>query len=445
LNKKFADKAEELKKAQKRDENKESQSVEHHQEASKQELLAFVEQWLGDDYSIENFINVVQECKENIEKDQELKQLFADLKKFFTKSAKDDSYVQDKERVRTDARDLIRRSRTLITEKHREEFHQLKHEIKFLNRAIQRDDTLITLRDNINDLVSTLLTDEHGNPTIKPELASDAYAFVKIILDTIKYIPLPTIEKYDQDGSFKLENIVVNCSEIVPSQIRFAACLDGGDVENNCFEIKITNIRAHLRNMKFEIDKRSGFPKFKDSGYVDADIIGSNGLSIYLAVQPVKPHEGEIKRLFKIRKATCGISKLELHMRDTKHDGLYRLLSPIINLMTRRNIEELILDQIVGALLQMDRTGAQKANEAKNKLQAAKEQIEEHPEETKQQIKDKLHEVKEDAKDKMEDVKEKAKEVKHDADKKHEEVIMMNQQDQAAKSSQYTQQYPMNL
>jgi len=344
-----------------------------HREASKRELIEFIENWVGEDYSLDPLIDSVIHVRDVVQHDPELRQLFKDLRVFFTKSAKDSNYVNDKEKVRHDARDLIDRTRNQLLYKHREDFRRLKHELLFLNNAIQKDDSLLKLRGDVKDLVRTLTTDQNGNPTVKPELLSDVQFLVQALFDTIKYLPLPPIEREDEDGTFRLENVVVNCTDILPSQIKVSTTLDATGQNNNAIEIRLSHIRAHLRNAKFFYDKRSGFPHIKESGLVDVDLAGKRGMDIFLSVRPNIPHKGaQIDSLFTVNECSCTISKLRLRLRETKHDALYKFLSPVINSIARKRIETLVQDQIEKAINQFDRKSVTAWNKGHEKAPAAK-------------------------------------------------------------------------
>ena len=356
-----------------------SASAKSHRQASKREIVEFIENWIGEDYSLDPLIRSILTIKDVVQRDPELKRLFKDLRTFFTKSARDANYVNNKERVREDARDLIHRARSQLRNKHREEFQRLKRELLFINDAIQHDDSMLRLRDEVKDLVRTLTTDANGNPSIKPELLGDAQLLVQALFDTIKYLPLPPIEREDEKGTFRLENIVINVTDILPSQIHLSTKLDATGQNSNSIEIRLRHIRAHLRNVKFYMDKRSGFPHIKESGFADIDLAGKHGMDLFISVRPQLPSaDGKHTTMFHVNECTCSISKLRLRLRDTKHDAFYKLLSPVINAIARKRIETMVQDNIEKAINQLDRAvtkareqGATAVTKAKDKAEKA--------------------------------------------------------------------------
>jgi transcriptional regulator with XRE-family HTH domain len=354
-----------------------SELAKSHREASKREIIEFIEHWIGQDYSLDPLIHSVMTIKDIVQRDPELQGLFHDLRAFFTKSARDDNYVNNKERVREDARDLIHRARSQLRNKHRDEFQRLKRELLFLNESIQNDKSMLTLRDEVKDLVNTLTTDSKGNMSIKPELLSDAQLLIQALFETIKYLPLPPIEREDENGTFRLENIVLNVTDILPSQIKLSTQLDASGQNHNSIEIRLKQIRAHLRNVKFYMDKRSGFPHIKETGFADIDLSGKNGMDLFISVRPQLPSiDSKHNAMFHINKCTCSISKLRLRLRDTKHDFLYKLLSPVINAIARKRIETMVQDNIANAIKQLDRAVTNAREQGAVAVKKAKEKAE---------------------------------------------------------------------
>jgi len=383
LSRKFSEGKQIMGSAGRADTKRRTSDVEHHQQRSKAEMRLFLENWIGEDYSFDNFLQTLVNFRHIVETDTELKRLFKDLRIFFTKSAQDSSYVNQREKVREDSRDLINRTRFFLFDKYRDEFRTLKQEIQYLNRSIQHDETTEKLRGNVKQLIDHLLMDSSGSPTLKPELLADAQILLQVVFKTLKYIPLPPIRKETPNGgSFELDNLVINCTDILPSQIHLGATLDAETVGSNVLQLKLSKVRAHIRNAKFFIDKRDGFPKFKESGFIDVDLKGANGMTIDLELQPERVSLDEnktVESLFRVKSANCSISKLNLRFRDTKHDGLYKFLGPVINIMARKRIETLVRDQIVETIKQINTTSAKAATQALRKSDVAKEKASKLP------------------------------------------------------------------
>src|SRR3990167_2403698 len=77
-----------------------SASSNSHRQASKREMIEFIENWIGEDYSLDPLIDSIMQIRDIVQHDPELRRLFHDLRIFFTKSARDSSYVNNKQKVR---------------------------------------------------------------------------------------------------------------------------------------------------------------------------------------------------------------------------------------------------------------------------------------------------------------------------------------------------------
>jgi len=340
-------------------------SADAHQEAARDELKLFIENWIGEDYSLDKLTDQLKSFAADARKDDELMALFKDIKRFFTKSAKSDEYVADKERVRKDARSIIQRTRAFYDGKYRNQLKSLKREIMYINRSIQKDESVTVIQSELQNFVKTLVTDANGNYTVKPEIIGDVQIILQALLKTIKHIPVPPIEKTDSHGSYKFENIVLNCVDILPSNIKVAANIDGVQRDGNEFEIRISRIKSHLRNVKFDIDKRSGFPKFHETGLADIDLGGKYGMEIRVVIS-VGAEGSNITA-----KAYCKIDKFKMRLTQTKHDGLFKVLSPIMNMVAKGKIQTAIQNAIEENIAELNKKAIHGKDKAQKKIQDA--------------------------------------------------------------------------
>merc|ERR1711963_496917 len=129
----------------------------------------------------------------------------------------------------------------------------------------------------------------------------------------------------------QLENIVLTATEVAPSNIRIIAQTD------NSIAIELSKIRAHLTSINFFVDKKTGFPKITDRGLADIDMLGTNGLSLRIEVAPrVQKTGNNVQSMFEAKSVTCTIDKLKIHLRETKHGLLYKMVGPVLNAMAKK-------------------------------------------------------------------------------------------------------------
>jgi len=371
-------KKEEGKAVRARDKATEPQSeIEHHKKEAQLNSKEFAENWIGDDYSLDRLLNQIEFLYRSSKTDPELRQLLQDWKTWSTLTIKDASYVQDKERVRSDTKDLVRRTRLMSQGPYREQFTILRREFNYINKALQRDRSVQNLRGDINQLTRDLVMDQNGNAVLKPELLGDAQKIIAGVLETVKYIPLPPIHRNNEDMELQLENIVLTATEVAPSNVRFIVQTDmektgaeNSRQNDNSFILEISKIRAHLTSINFFVDKKTGFPKITERGLADVDLAGTNGLSLRIEIAPqVQKSGNQVHSLFEAKNVTCSIDKLKIHLRETSHDFLYKLISPVMNMVAKKKIEAGICDAIRDGVRRMNTTASSQFSESAQKTQ----------------------------------------------------------------------------
>jgi len=334
--------------------NEPRSEIEHHKKEAQLNSKEFAENWIGDDYSLDRLLNQIDYLHKSSKNDPELRQLLQDWKTWSTSTIKDSSYVEDRERVRSDTKDLVRRTRMMSQGPYRDQFTILRREVNYINKAIQRDDSVQALRSDISQLGRDVFMDQNGKAVLKPELFGDAQKIIAGILEAIKYIPLPPIHKNDENMELQLENIVLTATEVAPANIRVIAQSDmektGADnsrQNDNSIAIEVSKIRAHLTSINFFVDKKTGFPKITERGLADVDLMGTNGLNLVVELAPrVQKTGNNVHSLFEPKNVTCSIDKLKIHLRETSHDFLYKLISPVMNMVAKKKIETGVADAI---------------------------------------------------------------------------------------------------
>jgi len=384
LKKYTKDANEKMKEKKEKDKSKENtNSKEHHKKEARVHAKAFLENWIGDDYSLDKLLRQINYLYEKSKTDEELRALLSDWKKWSTTTVKDSDYVEDREQVRSDVKDLIHRTREMNS-RYKEEVHIIRREVDYINKSIQRDDSIITLRDHFSQLGRDLMKDSHGNPTIKPELLGDAQIIIGSILEAVRHIPLPPIKRMSEDMDLELENIVLDTTDITPSNIRFIVQADGDkDKEgsrqaDNSFLIEIKKVRARLSSVNFYVNKKTGFPKINDRGLADIDLT-RNGLGLTIEVAPKMERSGnDFSSLFEAKNVTCTVDKLKIHLRETSHDTLYKILSPIINKTAKKRMETGIANYIKENMNKMNTISSEKATKTKTKADKKVEEKKQH-------------------------------------------------------------------
>jgi len=229
----------------------------------------------------------------------------------------------------------------------------------------------------INQLGQDILNDENGRPVLKPELIGDAQKIIAGVLESIKYIPLPPIHRNDEEMELQLENIVLTATEVAPSSVRVIMQTDtektGADQSrqnDNSFILELSKIRAHLTSINFFVDKKTGFPKVTDRGLADIDMLGTNGLSLRIELAPRVQKSGrDVHSMFEAKSVNCTIDKLKIHLRETKHDLLYKIVGPVLNAMAKKRMEAGIENAIVEQISKFNQNASAGATDAAHRTE----------------------------------------------------------------------------
>jgi len=307
----------------------------------------FLENWVGPDYSLDEFLESVHDIAVKAKNDDELASYIKEVREFFEKSVADKEYVQNEERVKEDARKRIRKGRQLANEKYRDEFQRLQKEFEYLNDGIQSDSGVQQLQSDFKQLVGDLFLDENGQATLHTELLRDLQIVIPNIVRKMRRLPLPEIDMSDDEMDLKIKNAVLDCADIAPSHFQFTLLADTEKSRvSNIVRVVISKIRARVLGADFYINKKT-FPKIQDSGKADLAIYGKNGMTIAFELCPwdIEGNKEGAPAL-KLRRNICSISKLNLRLRKTQHDILYSLLSPVINAMVKTRIETAIKENV---------------------------------------------------------------------------------------------------
>jgi len=290
--------------------------------------------------------------------DQTVLSYIHDIKEHILKALREKEYVSSDE-FDHHTRDFLRRGDEEITQKYRPKVYDLSHRINFFMEGFKQDRLTQQLVFDMQKFIKDIALDEQGRPTVKPELLGDFAKLIPLILQKIRYIPLPRIESSDEEYDFALDNMVIICERIVPSHIKIETTthIDTNKETSRIpesgtalyFEIK--KIEAEAHNAVFYYNKKSGFPKMSDAGYADVQILG-DGIDVMGHLRSGNPHD--MRRSTQILDVNSKVHALNLTVHESKRDMFYKIFSPIINTLLRKRVEEAISKSLADLLVGMD-------------------------------------------------------------------------------------------
>jgi hypothetical protein len=304
--------------------------------------------------SLDPLINALSVLPKKVQKDQELREYLKDLRTFVLRSLREAEFVRQTDYVAVGS-DKIEQGRSILLGKYKEDINRITHEAELFNNALQEDKTTRELVHDFETLTQDLFFDEAGKPTIKLELVRDFAKILPRIGESLQYIALPRIENSDDEYDYIFDNIVLHLSEIVPKHVHMnlSADIDLDRPEQdhvlNTMTIDISKLHADARNIAFYYKKKKGLVNMMDVGRVDFSIPEEKGLRIHAKVLLRLPTENS-RLTFEVLESSARMHELKIRLHDTKHDFLYKLVAPLVQMRIRTQVEHLLSARITDAI-----------------------------------------------------------------------------------------------
>lgn len=334
-----------------RDANREQMSL---------DLKAIIED-LAEGYKLDNLIAIVDDFQVALQRDWKLRDFLYDVGLFLKRSLSDPMYVQSADYMVKGA-DLMTKGRTMLVNNYPDLTNAFLNEITALFGSFRQNHLLKDFSRVFESLQNHLLFDERtGELTLKSNLIKDLrQVYFPILLQSIRYLPLPRIEINDEQYDLAFENIVLSLDEIVPNmvdikwenEVQISPRPDLPDAYYmNVLNIDIYQIQANLKNVEFAYRKKS-FPVFEDEGLADL-IIGGNGLSVHVrvAVDPNLWYTTLIPLDIDVT-----IDYLDLRLHDALHNYMYKLIGFALKKQVKKRICRAVEERIFNFIRNLDST-----------------------------------------------------------------------------------------
>ncbi|ORX91654.1 hypothetical protein K493DRAFT_264315, partial [Basidiobolus meristosporus CBS 931.73] len=297
--------------------------------------------------SLDPLLNSFRELATQVDNDSELNQYLDDWKSFILHSIREYEYV-DRPGYTDDANRLIERGHNIVEGKYRGQFQQISNEMSEFNRAIQSDRTTQRFANDLQSLTQSLFMDESGKPTVKYDLVKDFAKLIPILAQKLEYLPLPRIEQSDEKMDMILDNVVIECSNIAPNFVHLKTDTVVNtdpqakqNVHNKAF-IKFTHVQVRAKDVAFYYKKKT-FPKVSDVGYIDIDM-PEDGIELDMTLG-LNPAAGKA-HVYEVIDCNTRVNDLNLRIHGSKHDTVYKILSPIINSRVKKVIEQAVPEKL---------------------------------------------------------------------------------------------------
>jgi len=246
-------------------------------------------------------------------------------------------------------------------------FRVLNEECYKILYTMEEDPLATSLQCNIKELVQTVLLDDKGRVTFKPEVLDQLkLIIVSSVVGRLRF-PLPEVRCDDKDSSFafRISGLILNIQDILPERIiaenyglavlnvkdktaEKSVVTKVGynqplvDKAGASVRIKMENINVHIPDADVWFHKRT-FPEMEDTGKCSVDIPG-RGMDLTFTLRGDASAPG----LFVLVKVDCDIHELNLTLADTRHDTIYNMMISLFKGRAKANIEEAIQESMIG-------------------------------------------------------------------------------------------------
>lgn len=369
--------------------------------AAQDDLVMLLERLSGSPgVSLSPLLKNLRKVRDEARSDYELRDFLGDWRAFFKRSVGSDSqrYIESEEYLKR-GEFMLKRTEAYFSPGGNYRSH-MDESFDALNKYVDgmKSDRLTRdLARHVNKLIrEDLIGVGRGEPLslrtmltssalLRPDLLNDfRYHILPRILQSMQSIPLPRIEVVSGGTLLVLEDLIIPADALVPLQMEILtsshvtmnpksrlfrrsqtpATPPSGRVEGvqGGVQLKLSSIAGQVRNVRFTMERHEGWPKFSDQGLADLRI-GGRGLtiSIDLATHPASEITGRSDLRSSVLPAALiahhvrvRIDRLTLNLHDSLHDSMYRVFSPIVASVVKRNMERAIRDQIINVVDSVD-------------------------------------------------------------------------------------------
>jgi len=309
-------------------------------------------------HTLDRFTDLLYRWFDMMQTDERVSRFWGDLRSWAWQTVENPDVALTEERT-VEFNTLLDRARELAGDyRYSQLTQELFDEMTSIVDDIRTDPTTNKLITDIRTLFNHLMFDASGNVTWKPEeMRQFKILMLSLLLEELKYIPLPRIEGSTDKYDYVVQNAHFYGYDLLPDHINinWENRLDLNlkdiktDVATSTLHVSMTNIKTHMRNVQFWFRKKAGLIRMEDSGLADVDIAG-DGAGLYIDLEYNASHSTRENRWtgFSVKRAKLDIDKMRVHIVDSHYDWLLNMVSPLIGNDMKRSIEREVEGRLRG-------------------------------------------------------------------------------------------------
>ncbi|KAI0373547.1 hypothetical protein BV20DRAFT_937833 [Pilatotrama ljubarskyi] len=355
-------------------------------QTSMRELRTLLERF-ANGRSLDTIGDAMRALYDDAQNDERLRHWFRDVDEFVREALLQPGYILD-DQANERANQLRDSGREFYDGKYKGHFDNLFGSVQAWFGAIADDPLNKQIGNNFAQLAKDLFFDGDGNLKFKPELWADIrQQIIPGFIDQVGYVPIPRIEYTDEAVDLVIENLALSGKNLFPNLIsmearnfaKLSAYKNIKDEFHHEFTLTLGQIQADMRDVAFWFNKKTGTPKLQDSGLADV-LLGGSGLTVTVHLVSADKDRSSV---FKVKDVNTNIHTLKFSIRDSKHDTLYKMLSPLATGLVKKQLQKAIgqairtaLEYVDGQLVAVrDQMAQAKASEDKSRRDVLKQQL----------------------------------------------------------------------
>ncbi|KAJ2781799.1 hypothetical protein H4R18_002660 [Coemansia javaensis] len=208
------------------------------------------------------------------------------------------------ESFQTRGRELIAQSQKVLSEEERATVRTLSTEAQRYMHAVGQNPVLVDYRDNMVALAHYIMGHGLGKEERREHhraLRRDVLANLPVLMQEVRYVPLPRIAGQNKDIEFAADNVVLDLKGFVPEHMSFdmhdeaypraalfnekAAARSGkGFCNEQFYSLRITGVHFVAEHVAFYVKKKRGFPRIAEKGIANL-VVKNRGLDVAIKLR----------------------------------------------------------------------------------------------------------------------------------------------------------------
>ncbi|KAJ1721576.1 hypothetical protein LPJ53_003920 [Coemansia erecta] len=271
-------------------------------------------QRLGNGYDLGPMIGALGALATLYRDNENVGQIVDEIKDFGSWAMNVEEEKLTSDEFETRSQEILDKGRNILTDKDRENIDTLSKETEGYMAAVQANPVLVEYKDAMVGLVHSIAGD-NLNAEERQEhyraLRQDVLANLPVLMQSIRYVPVPRVSGMNKQLEFAADNIVLDLKRFIPEHMSFdyhsevyprASLLKDkkamrsrmGYQGEQFFYLTITGVNCVAKRVAFYLKKKKGMPRLAEKGIADL-IVGGRGMDIHIRTR--KLHESEKPRV----------------------------------------------------------------------------------------------------------------------------------------------------